>query len=522
MAARNKLSIYLIKEEYSDDDNRILNENKAVLGDIPDVGRAYYQPSSFSPPKWLNSFFGSIFDTENIFTANARVVLIVRINVGEDKEKVFAVTMGYGKNLLAENVIEDDFGLKVVLNTISPDSLRRINKINIGGNLKTSNEQLPLKSGIDDFGFDIDRDLVGTVTGYADDQDFCTGMITGGDAFSLLADVDVSNIVDFLKDAYKRYKGVAYKESFSWIDHIRKVKDKKLIDKLDDILTETIIAGDKSVWMAVPDVIIWEDIAGFKYKGKELRDDIYIDVVLSSFKNGFSNVDQLKEKRITAISKADEESTYTSWSAYKCLCGEIELDDKAYCINKGSWFCIDKNFVQQVNRDYAETKISEIPFINYTDGFHSENDYSVGFANTDSGLLCMDKNNIAYGGGRSKIELCDILTNDETYIHIKPYSGSATLSHLFNQATVSAELVISDAEFRALANEAIMKKTDDKSFKVANDCRPVVVLGIISKHDDPLPPIPFFSKVALRYTKRRLETLGCRVYVKNIKNTKKD
>ena len=517
MATRNKLTIYLIKDEYADDDNKILSESKSLLGDIPGVGRAYYQPSSFSAPSWLQSFFGSTIETESIFSANARVVLIVRIAIGKETEKTFAITMGYGKNMLAENVVEDDFGLKVVLNTIAPNSLRRINKINIGGNLKASNEQLPLKSEIDDFGFDVDRDLIGTITGCADDEEYCSGMITGGDMLSLTAEVDVSNIVDFLEETYRRYLEEGYKINFAWIDHIKKVKDTRVIDILNTKITEAIIEGSKNVWMAVPDVINWEGMAGFKYRGKEIFDDIYISEVISSFKAGFKSVEQLKEKRIQAISSSDNTTIFTSWSAYRCLCGEIELDDKAFCINNGRWFCIDKDYVSQINRDYAETQVCERPFIGFTNNFNTENDYSLEFAKTYDGLLCMDKNNIPYGGGRSKIELCDILANDATYIHIKPYSGSATLSHLFNQAAVSAELVISDAEFRIEANKAIRKITDDESFLVTDECRPSVIFGIITKHDEPLPPIPFFSKVALRYIKKRLETLGCKVYIKNIR-----
>lgn len=47
-------------------------------------------------------------------------------------------------------------------------------------------------------------------------------------------------------------------------------------------------------------------------------------------------------------------------------------------------------------------------------------------------MICMDRKDIYYGGGSSQIELCDILAADGKYIHIKPDSGSATLSHLFN------------------------------------------------------------------------------------------
>ena len=55
-----------------------------------------------------------------------------------------------------------------------------------------------------------------------------------------------------------------------------------------------------------------------------------------------------------------------------------------------------------------------------------QNDTSENSNNSDpEHLLCLDAKTIYYGGGRSQIELCDILTTDNTYIHIKPYSGSA-------------------------------------------------------------------------------------------------
>ena len=34
-----------------------------------------------------------------------------------------------------------------------------------------------LQSGIDDFGFDIDRDLISAITGKSDDEDFAAGMV---------------------------------------------------------------------------------------------------------------------------------------------------------------------------------------------------------------------------------------------------------------------------------------------------------------------------------------------------------
>ena len=517
MANKNKLSIYLIKDEFADDDQKILKPDSKVLSDIDGAGKVYFEPSSVKVPAWVNSFFLDRLDTTYLLSANARVVLITRISTDVGEMKAFALTMGYGKNMLADDVIEDDFGLKVVLNTIQQNSLRRINKINIGGNLKTSNEQLPLESGIDDFGFDIDRDLIGTITAHADDTDFITGTITGGDLLSLTAEVNVDNLSEFLASVYRRYISTSYRENFSWVDHIRKVKDSRMVKKLDDCLIQLIKEKSPNVWMAVPEVIQWEHIAGFRYASNEIFDDIDIDVVCDSFRKGLNDVSQLRNKTIWVMSAADENQTYTSWNAYRCIIGEVSLDGKAYCINNGKWFRIDKDFVSQVNRDYENMPVSTIAFKDCESSFTKESEYTQDFvASAPDRMLCMDAKTIGHGGGRSRVELCDILTTDGVFIHIKPYSGSATLSHLFNQAVVSAELVRGDAQFVAKANMKIQEQTQNPAFLLGEKCIPNVVLAIISEHDVEKPPIPFFSKVALRYTKRRLDTLGCQMSIKNV------
>lgn len=520
MAHKNKLSVYLIKEEFAGDDNRILKSGQAPLADIAGVGRVYYTPSRTSMPAWIHSFFCGTLGDAPIFTSNARAVLIARVTPPDSTEKTFAITLGYGKFMLAEDVIEEDFGLKVVMNTITPNSLRRINKTNIGGNQKTSNEQLPKESDIDDFGFDIDRDLISAVTGHSDDSDFASGVMTGSDLLSLTAEVDISNLSSFLRTAYNRYISNEYKNYFAWIDHIRRVKNVRLVEALDAQLIELINSGSPKVWMAVPEVIQWEHVDGFKYAGNKCYDDIHIDFIRTSFRKGLTEISQLKSKTITAI-RADNGAPYAKWQAYRCLYGEVALNGKIYCINNGNWFCIDKDFVDQVNSDYNSIPIAERSFLEYSTTHKRESEYTLSYANSDPAhLLCMDAKVILYGGGQSKVELCDVLTTDNTYIHIKPYSSSSTLSHLFNQAVVSTELILSDPVFVRKANEKIREQTTNPQFLIDEATgRPTIILAIISKDDDPRPHIPFFSKVALRYARRRLETDGCKVQIKNIRKS---
>ena len=521
MPKKNKLSIYLIKDEYANDDDKILKGTKKVLGELEGVGTAYFVPSYINVPKWLKDFYCDKLSSEEIFASNARVVLITRVKVEDEIEKTFAITMGYGKHLLENETVENDFGLKVVLNSISHDNLRKIIKRNIGGNQKTSSEQLPLASDIDEFGFDVENDLISAVTGLSRDHNIAKGMMSGSDLLSLNVEVDISNLTHFLKEVYKKYCSVEYRKNFGWIDHIKKVKDARLISRLEQRVVELINENAPNIWMAVPDVLEWENIKGFRYTKDDLEDDIEIVKVINSFQNDFSDFKQLKNKNITAISNTDGETTYAVWKASKCLVGELEVDGKTYCINNGSWYCVDTDFVRSVNAEYETIPISNMMFMECKAGNVSENEYTTEFVNSQSDyMICMDKKTIYHGGGRSQVELCDILTNDGKYIHIKPYSGSATLSHLFNQSVVSAELVITDKVFMKKANEKIHEVTDKDEFFIHDGQHPDVILAIISKEDVDRPNIPFFSKVALRHTWQRLKAYNCSLEIKNIRKKK--
>jgi uncharacterized protein (TIGR04141 family) len=197
------------------------------------------------------------------------------------------------------------------------------------------------------------------------------------------------------------------------------------------------------------------------------------------------------------------------------------LNDNAYCINSGKWYRINNDFVEQVNQDYRNTTIANIEFDDFTNGHNSENAYSTDFKNNyPDNYIVMDAENFAYGGGHSKIELCDLLSRDKELIHIKPYSGSSTLSHLFNQAAVSAELVLSDGQFLALANEKINELADADGFQIVDRRAIAVVFGIISKNHSPLPHLPFFSKVSFRHTKNRLQAFGFDVSIKTIRDVR--
>ena len=180
--AKNKLSIYLIKKEVEEE--KIFDKEKnniEIFKKHDDNKISYFIPSYIHPPIWLKSFFE--MESDVLKQANSRVVLIDKLNIDGD-ERIFAVVFGYAKNLFAEDVLEEQFGLKIVLNTADINSIRKISKISVGGNQKQSQEQMPKTSNINEFGFDLDRDLIRNVTAKCNDDYFEKANITGGDIFS--------------------------------------------------------------------------------------------------------------------------------------------------------------------------------------------------------------------------------------------------------------------------------------------------------------------------------------------------
>lgn len=513
--AKNRLSIYLIKEGIKEENIFDETNNVQLLKEYDNNKKLYYLPSWIHSPIWLNAFFN--MECNELHQANSRAVLIVKLDI-DGKKETFALTFGYSKNLFAEDVLEEQFGLKIVLNTVGINDIRKISKVSVGSNQKQSQEQMPKATNINEFGFDLERDLIKSVTGKSNDEMFEKGNLIGGDIFSVLVNRNINNIEEFLIYCYKKYKEEKYKENFEWIDNIKEVKSKSEIEQLNNILIQYINEEKfDCVWMSIPEVIDWEGVSGFNYTNDgEINDDIIIERVIESLRNDLTNVEQLKRKKIIVTDIEGKE--IDKWSAYRCIIAEIQIEGKSYCLNNGKWYYINKDFSDKIEKEYAKIQISNLNFINYDTEMKDEDDYNEKLSKFLSNAYLIHKiGEIPFGGGKgNKIELCDVMTKDNQIIHIKKNGGSAYLSHLFNQAAVSAELLL-DSTFRNKVNRKMSEFGFDKKFP--NDFKTTdytIIIGIINKYHDERPKIPFFSKVSLRYTINSMKNLGYKVQLKNI------
>lgn len=515
MNSTNKLSIYLIKDGITEPQDIICNSQTMRV--IDGIGDFYYGNSHISTPGWVADFFlDNLSDIDKLKTSSAKGVLLTKIDVN-GKDIRFILSFGMGRHMVNKDAIEERFGLITALNTIATKCIRTIEKNNIAALSKLSKEQMSKDSEVSEFGIDIEQDLVRAVTGKPKISGF-GGIVSGSDSFCLSIKVDVSNILEFLSKCYQQYEKKDYQEEFGWIDQIEEIKNPTTVVGLDNVLIKQLNNRSiDNVWMAVPEMLDWSDIKGFKYL---LRQDDYVDdISLERFLDDrrdevWADISQLKTKYVKAYS-ASTDSELFHWSIYKCIYGEIQDGNNLYVINNGKWYLINNDFVAKINQYYNSVPLSDIVLPEYNQ--KNEGEYNKEVTRQNNSFLCLDANNISYGGGHSKIEFCDLLSSDKKIVHIKKYAGSSVLSHLFYQGLVSGELFVSDPEFRKSLNRKLTthwKLARPETKPDANKYE--VIYGIISNVDEDRPHIPFFSKVSFKNAKRRLEGFGYTVKLKKI------
>lgn len=511
----HNLSIFLIKEDIFSSEQIIKADSRikkhAIEADGVELGQLFVQKRPPQSPRWALFFNGYINASEigNVATTSAALLI-------ENDGRMFAITFGQGRHLLRTDCWEERFGLRVTLNCIDETKVRCIDKKTLDTITKQSKEQASRDAPPQDFGLDIEQDLLRAVTGKPV-KEIHGARMSGMDSLHVAVKTEVPDVPGLLSEYYVKYNDDSYKKTFPWVDHIAEVKSKGLIADLDESMGEHIRDGKhERIWLSVPDIIDWDDVSGFRYSlraNKPEFSDIHLDKFLQSLDDAEINIGLLKAKCIHCISNEGFEKY--KWKAYKCLYGEINLDSNTYLLSGGKWYIVDTDFVKTVNDSFKATPQYDkaLPVYDHM----SETEYNSRVASlAPNEYALMDRKFIYHGGGQSKFEFCDLYTTDKNIIHVKRYGASSVLSHLFAQGVNSAELFQTDPDFRHKVNAHLpeayqipypSKRPDYGEYRV--------VFAIVSDIDGELD-LPFFSKLGLKNARRRIEGFGYKVALAKI------
>lgn len=512
----NNYSIYLLKEDRKTSDEILkpysYNESPVRIG-TTEIGQLFVRSTSAKLPGWAKLFDGYVDKSKfgKVSTSSA-VLLVCRGN------RCYAVTFGQGRYFLKPDSWEEKFGLRVALNSVNEKKIRSIDKLTFDSISKQSREQASREGTAQDFGVDIEQDLLRAVTGTPTDSKLGQ-RLSGMDSLKVAIRAELEDLPALLDRFYKKYQDDTYKENFPWVDHLMEVSDQQVRNQLDDALLKMISNEEfDTLWLAPPEILDWDKVEGFRYglaKKHPMYHDVHISEFLKSLEEG-TEVDMftLTRKHVHCMGWDRE---LHQWPVYKCICCEMDLDANSYILNGGKWYRVNKSFVKEINEAYSKIPKFEInlpEYNNATEAEYNENTQKT----TPEFFALMDKRLIQYGGGHNKIEFCDLYTRNRSLIHVKRYGGSSSLSHLFSQGVVSAELFQTDVEFRKKVNKLLPSGYKLEHVKEAPKREEFqVVFAIISssKGDDLV--LPFFSRINIRHTVRRLGGYGYRVAIAKIK-----
>lgn len=533
----NKVTIYLLKKISGRINDYLKNpqSNSLQRAEIQEAGTLLYERSYAHPPDWITRFFldDPEINVDHFQSSSSKAALIVEFQDEENNPRFFAICFGTGRFLFKDFVIEERFGLVTTLNSIDETKIRSLDKKTLSTNPKLAREQISKATISADFNIDYERDLLQSITGTSLDPDLGK-TVTGRASLAISTKVDKTNIREKLEKVFETYGRDSYKTNFEWVDQIQEIKDSTKIGELNEHLLTKIRSNSEDVWLSVPEIIEWEAFAGYKYSkrvGDEPQDELTIDRMIEIL--GIDESTTLEDFQSNNISIWGEEDRgiINSWPVLKCLNMEVEVSDLVFVLSDGKWYQIRKSYSDSVNEIVDSIPSSGLDYLEFD---HDDEAHYNSQLAENLNAANLDHQEIPYGYGNSKFEFCDVFTGDRQLIHVKIYRGSAGLSHLFNQGTNSAELLVSERDFRVKVRRKLLRANNPRGdysiFKnLVTDNQRMnasefsVIYAIIQKgrsvtnHDGIVRPrLPFFSKIALKNAVERLRPYNFEVYLDRI------
>ncbi len=477
----------------------------------------FYHQSNASHPRWIQLFS----NIEEVAQLDLHGRSLKALMVMAVRDRTFCFTFGHARHLIDGIGIERYFGLRTALSLTDPLLIKSVEKSNIDHTPLRSKAQSSKHLSISEFDFKFDSEILKSLTGVVENENDDSEYVSGSDSLALHSDVRLEQFPDIASRLLVAYEDERCKEKYPWMDYIVPVRDAVLVSVLDDLLVDAINAQDFDQVRAAAPMLLADDISGFGYIRHSARSrngpaiSFNLDLrqaLVSKQMLGAVTVQSLHSERIYLYGGDDQQRA--CWSLYACIEAEIGLEGKVYLLSEGDWYQIDRDYTDQVNRYFEAAIPSDLQFPPY--GVDNEGPYLRRIADNTNFYL-LDQKLVRLNGASSPFEFCDLITPENHIIHVKKYSSSSVLSHLFSQAYVSAEALINTPDVAVQVNAHLALDGDFRFvFDPTTQPRNKIVFAIMQPNAE--LHMPFFSKVNFRQFAQRLIAMGYRVEVCRIGN----
>ncbi|MBN1214312.1 MAG: TIGR04141 family sporadically distributed protein [Candidatus Lokiarchaeota archaeon] len=547
-----RINAYLLKKDFtpifrytivtdtiSENKNSIFDQNVCLIGEQRIIERikflkhepkviikassqyeVYYRNKSEYDPDW--KLFWQIDD--NIKQRTADAIILLKID-----DRILAICHGHSSSLLNPYAIESYFGLRTAINMLDPKTINSADMFTPASSPFQTRKKSGAGADFNDFEINTLTTLLKNISGKVKKEyEELIKSIDGADSLSFSFCETPEALIKTISEFLTIYNLDTYKRTvFKYIDNFSPIKDKEKIIFLNEELLKNINGRSESVRINIPVDIHFTSPINFKFGGLGSRTNVFdnIDIkdtlysVLNATKKTFNNIDELLKPILHIIDYNDPSIEKDKYPLYKCLYFEVKENEIWYFIESGTWYEVKKSFSDKIDADIDllianclsyDIKFSKKELFNKYNSRTSKkkryeywfNQELVALLNKNGCAQCLDSDDIQLTG-YDKIEVCDVLYSTSDRIkylfHNKYKYGSSSLSHLFSQGNVSAEL-LTNPDFREKVNSKI--DNDRLKYKINDAFDPrnnIIVFGIITtKERDGSFSIPLFSKINLK------------------------
>ncbi|MYV58779.1 hypothetical protein GTW37_03455 [Streptomyces sp. SID4931] len=515
-----RVSIYLFREEAGDFED--------LLRDFPDGARVperrglsdgvdldceiWVMPQEPKPPMWAK-YVSPLVEISDLKNANASVVVFFKVS-----GRFFAVCFGYAHSLLRGELLEPEFGLRVTANLADPLKVAAMQVRTLSENSRQQRSQTANKTRVAEFDLEVEREwlryLKADISGGVD---WASG-VGGSQSLSLTTSEDLKNFPEILSSLLSEFRSDAYKEKFPYIDNFVPIPKG---DPVQGELWEALISAiedpeGRKVGVACPDDLVGADVAYWKIFGDRKRREPIEELTLQNVIEQLGNFGTNREKMKIIPLNSSDEAIRTKRNLSDYFVFEVDVAGETYALCLGQWFRISSDYVREINARVAElddvTASLNLPA--WRKG--SEGEYNLATCQAQ-GHIHLDAKNFMIGGPHQKVEVCDFITREYDFVCVKKMEDSATMSHLFSQAAVSADLYSVNAVGRGASSvgyadnvKSLYRDKWGSPDSVEGNRR--MVLAIATDKPGPISKsLFFFSKVNLVQRAADLRKSGFRV-----------
>ncbi|MEW6337799.1 MAG: DUF6119 family protein [Acidobacteriota bacterium] len=444
-----KLSIYLFRDDVTELNGLILPRH--LSGEdafqelqpsqpLPFEVRAFVQPRRVKPPRWVEFLStGYSLSHLNLHNEFSSFVLLLKA-----QGRVFALTFGYGFNTLDRTKLEPAFGLRTSLNALDQHGIRTVDTRNIDLVTRQRRTHVNVGSPVSTFDINVNLDWVRFISGKPVD-DSVARSVSGSDSLSVSCDCGLAQLGTKCGQLLALYLSETYRQSFAFIDFLRPLrKGDPFLPQLEATLRQRLAErSPNQLAIAYPEIPDPEKLAVFRLSGHYKHVDVD-EVSLEAayrFMDSYPELDWTSDN-IWVVGLGGQEEPVTRRRPLRdYLVCEVDLADGVFLFSLGQWFRAKTDFVEEVRAEVAQiedlTSTLSLPPIHPGE---VEASYNARVA-SEKGWLLLDRGLLHFPKTRDRIEVCDLLSPAGDFVCVKRLKSSATLSHLFSQASVSAQLL---------------------------------------------------------------------------------